>query len=93
MSWRTHTPRTLREAFGPYAKLHEDHPALRWPRPELLFTVTVSAICAWLFLAHQEEPARLKAAGCEYVAPSMDRQHIWHCRDGWRVNDTPGDAL
>jgi len=93
MAWRTNTPRTLREAFGHDVTLHEDHPALRWPRPEVLFTAAAAAICAYVYFSQQDETAVVKAAACEYVSPTLDGQHIWHCRDGWRVNNTRGDAL
>jgi hypothetical protein len=91
---RTHTPRTLREAFGQDVRLHDDEQSpLRWPRPEILFTVFVLAVCAWGIAAIDKPHDLLRERGCNYVAPTVDGQHIWQCRDGWRVNSNAGDAL
>jgi hypothetical protein len=91
---RTTTPRTLREAFGQDVRLHDDEQSLlRWPRPELLALGMVVAGCMVALAGVYKDADRLKVRDCQYVAPTLDGQHIWQCRDGWRVNDVAGDAL
>jgi hypothetical protein len=90
---RTTTPRTLREAFGQDVRLHDSHPALRWPKPELLAMSLVAAVAAWAIAGLNKDAELLRLQKCQYVAQTLDGEHIWHCRDGWRVNDTPGNAL
>lgn len=82
--YRSHIPRTLREAYGHDVELAtHDRRWLRWPRAELLFWVPVAALCMWLMpSAHKDPSAELRAHGCTPLGQAVTGEHVWQCLGG-----------